>query len=700
MNSLLRAFILAGVLAPSVVAVASAQDIPTNVTLSCPGGQIRVESCNIRDTSDTSTCLVGHPETIMPNGLMKYTNETRGSLKKVLPNCQKAAPSQASASKANPAQLAANKPKAPSTSASANPASRTQTAPSATPASFNTGTAVTLTSISIQNSPGVPDLGGHSILGGVLRGSLTAVEPNLFLCVTPAGGRRTCTAVCQPGHDCTQPLGAGIRINGANPSVRVEVMDNDKQGHITSLGVADVADPTKCTQSLALQSQSPAPPSCVHTFPDQTSPDPAHGTDSTFYFDFEPVGCSVRTSPSSLTRSTMTVSGSLPTYTSAFAAVVAQPAPSLPACTMTFTSYSNDITSQQLLNAFLSLWGNGSALMPGSQLFRSNLGKIPAPIQVNVLVVDTSDSQFPQMVGQASLAYSFFNAHYKNKSGQTSSYRPPQGNEFAFTVPPDPHPDPKSKQPPAISVVISAQFLENAYYPTTGVDDGLSTAVNDLPLPIQLTLAYELGSNAFGIATQPKYQEHPRQTTTNCIMEQAFGGGRGVGGQNPHSVEPFAPSIMTDDQGHPTTSAVLFRPPRHGIYDELAGGYFQPTLGGPNSKPQTIFIYSNATSKYGTLPDIYLPPAPSASKTTSKIQSAAPLAIPADVITQCEGVTDAGKAPKVDLGPPAQIVSPPTPGQQNDQQNPFPFVAPESQQNDPNQVHPIPLGGQTGPPAQ
>jgi hypothetical protein len=312
MRTLLRAFVLAGVFGVSVAAVASAQDIPTNVTLSCPGGKIWIESCNIRDTSDNSTCLVGHPDTIMPNGLMKYTNETRGNLKKLLPQCQKAAPAQASTKQANPPQsAAANKPgpsappqstpsyrppaktassappAAPSpavvpgtlptagpASAAAPPAATGVNAPSSSPASFTPGTPLTMTSVSIKNSPGVPDLGGHSILGGILRGSLTAVEPNLFLCVTPTGGRKTCTDVCPPGHDCTQPLGEGIRINGANRSVRVEVMDNDKQGHITSLGVADITDTTMYTESQP----------CTQNFPDSTSPDPAHGTDSTLYF--------------------------------------------------------------------------------------------------------------------------------------------------------------------------------------------------------------------------------------------------------------------------------------------------------------------------------------------------------------------------------------------------------------------------------
>ncbi len=67
---------------------AAAQDIKLNVTYVCNGERLVIDSCNIRDTSDTSTCMVGHPDTVLPNGLMTYTYETRGNLKKLLPTCK------------------------------------------------------------------------------------------------------------------------------------------------------------------------------------------------------------------------------------------------------------------------------------------------------------------------------------------------------------------------------------------------------------------------------------------------------------------------------------------------------------------------------------------------------------------------------------------------------------------------------------
>lgn len=66
---------------------ASAQDVKLNVTYVCDGERMYVESCNMRDLSDTSTCMVGHPDRPKRNGIMAYTNETRGTLKKLLPGC-------------------------------------------------------------------------------------------------------------------------------------------------------------------------------------------------------------------------------------------------------------------------------------------------------------------------------------------------------------------------------------------------------------------------------------------------------------------------------------------------------------------------------------------------------------------------------------------------------------------------------------
>ncbi len=67
---------------------AAAQDVRLNVTYVCEGERLYVESCNIRDLSDASTCQVAHPDRPKHNGFMAYTSETRGTLKKLLPTCK------------------------------------------------------------------------------------------------------------------------------------------------------------------------------------------------------------------------------------------------------------------------------------------------------------------------------------------------------------------------------------------------------------------------------------------------------------------------------------------------------------------------------------------------------------------------------------------------------------------------------------
>jgi hypothetical protein len=84
--------ILTAVICSFGAAMASAQDLEPGVTYVCNGERLMIDSCNIRDTSDTSKCFVGHPDTIMANGLMKYTYETRGDLKKLLPTCKQPTP--------------------------------------------------------------------------------------------------------------------------------------------------------------------------------------------------------------------------------------------------------------------------------------------------------------------------------------------------------------------------------------------------------------------------------------------------------------------------------------------------------------------------------------------------------------------------------------------------------------------------------
>jgi hypothetical protein len=91
---------IAAILILFSTAIASAQDVQKNVPYVCNGERIVIDSCNMRDLSDGTTCMVGHPDTVLPNGLMKYTTETRGALKKLLPTCKQPTADQLSRAKA------------------------------------------------------------------------------------------------------------------------------------------------------------------------------------------------------------------------------------------------------------------------------------------------------------------------------------------------------------------------------------------------------------------------------------------------------------------------------------------------------------------------------------------------------------------------------------------------------------------------
>jgi hypothetical protein len=46
-----------------------------------------IENCNMRDLSDNANCMVGHPDHVLSNESMQYTNMTRNQLKKLFPTC-------------------------------------------------------------------------------------------------------------------------------------------------------------------------------------------------------------------------------------------------------------------------------------------------------------------------------------------------------------------------------------------------------------------------------------------------------------------------------------------------------------------------------------------------------------------------------------------------------------------------------------
>src|SRR3984885_5372201 len=70
----------------ATLAAAQDKDLLEGVAYVCNGDHMFIESCS-NDHSDNGTCMVGHPHHLKPNGLMQYTNMTRGALKKLFPTC-------------------------------------------------------------------------------------------------------------------------------------------------------------------------------------------------------------------------------------------------------------------------------------------------------------------------------------------------------------------------------------------------------------------------------------------------------------------------------------------------------------------------------------------------------------------------------------------------------------------------------------
>jgi hypothetical protein len=102
MRSLLCLFSFATLIGTCSLAFAADQPIAAGLTYVCNGEHLHIDSCNIRDLSDSSTCMVAHLDQMRPNGFPTYTYETRGALKKLLPTCQQ--PGAQSVAKAQAAQ--------------------------------------------------------------------------------------------------------------------------------------------------------------------------------------------------------------------------------------------------------------------------------------------------------------------------------------------------------------------------------------------------------------------------------------------------------------------------------------------------------------------------------------------------------------------------------------------------------------------
>jgi hypothetical protein len=91
---------LFGLCALSVAAAQANDPLLPGVIYVCSGERMFIENCNIRDTSDNATCMVGHPDHVLANGIMQYTTVTKGALKKLFPTCTQPSAKQVAAAKA------------------------------------------------------------------------------------------------------------------------------------------------------------------------------------------------------------------------------------------------------------------------------------------------------------------------------------------------------------------------------------------------------------------------------------------------------------------------------------------------------------------------------------------------------------------------------------------------------------------------
>ena len=74
------------ILFTTTLATAQEKDLLEGVTYVCNGERMFIENCN-PNPADTASCMVGHPDHVLANGMMQYTNMTRGALKKLFPTC-------------------------------------------------------------------------------------------------------------------------------------------------------------------------------------------------------------------------------------------------------------------------------------------------------------------------------------------------------------------------------------------------------------------------------------------------------------------------------------------------------------------------------------------------------------------------------------------------------------------------------------
>jgi hypothetical protein len=182
---------------------------------------------------------------------------------------------------------------------------------------------------------------------------------------------------------------------------------------------------------------------------------------------------------------------------------------------ISFTSYTSAISDVQLAQDYLGLYDAGlnssGAASDGS--FAQRMDQIAAAgVPVRFVVVNGDDPQFSglQNWGQAA---------YINAQGSDPTILVPNPDEFAMTLPVS------QDQGGGYEVVISQQALMNGYY--SPINNVTSTGLPDpshvpQPVPIQMPMAYELGTNVYNLAVKNLTKEQMKGPATNDFISKEF----------------------------------------------------------------------------------------------------------------------------------------------------------------------------------
>ncbi|MGA9062422.1 MAG: hypothetical protein WB341_12230, partial [Terracidiphilus sp.] len=229
-----------------------------------------------------------------------------------------------------------------------------------------------------------------------------------------------------------------------------------------------------------------------------------------------------------------------------------------------FTSYTNEISNQQLYNDFQGLYNAGfqnGKLVQGSFADRMNqIAVIGAPVAV--FVVNGDDASYAIFAQKSQKVY-------QADQATNSTIIVPNPDEFAMTI----------QRPASLcggyEVVISEQSLMNGYY------DSNAARTNPVTEPIQIPLAYELGTNAYNQVLNPGSLEQMTQQDTNRFIEAEFGQGF-----PPNSSLDSGSAFYGNIEGQP-------QHPTHGVLDML-----NPSVRGrldPSDVDPTSSLYTDPT---------------------------------------------------------------------------------------------------------